>query len=373
MALNEKMNVGIVGVVRRGGSFKRAFGNIPEARIHAVCDINEEGLTEAMEESGASEKYTLYDEMLEKSDIDIAVIGTPMQFHVDQAVKALEKNIHVLSEVTAGVSIEECRRLTAAVKSSKATYMMAENYIYMKPNMIVRELVDRGLFGEVYYAEGEYIHELKELNEKTPWRRKWHTGVNGITYPTHSLGPVLTWMSDDRVKKICCAGSGRRYKDPRGDYYEQEASTVMLCKTEKDRLIKIRLDMLSDRPHACTNYSLQGTRGCYESARSKGTGDRNKIWLDSLGLEKDTWMYLEDLDPELLPTEWQDEEKIKSLGGHGGGDYLEIVDFIESIIQGKPAPVDIHRALDMTLPGLISQESITRGGEWMEVPNSRDW
>jgi hypothetical protein len=29
--------------------------------------------------------------------------------------------------------------------------------------------------------------------------------------------------------------------------------------------------------------------------------------------------------------------------------------------------------MDMTLPGLVSQESIRRDGEWLEVPNSREW
>ena len=35
------------------------------------------------------------------------------------------------------------------------------------------------MFGEVYYAEGEYLHELKVLNEVTKWRRRWQTGING--------------------------------------------------------------------------------------------------------------------------------------------------------------------------------------------------
>ena len=35
---------------------------------------------------------------------------------------------------------------------------MAENYVYREPNMLVRSLVEDGLFGEVYYAEGEYLH-----------------------------------------------------------------------------------------------------------------------------------------------------------------------------------------------------------------------
>ena len=47
--------------------------------------------------------------------------------------------------------------------------MMAENYTYMKPNVLVRELARRGLFGEIYFGEGAYIHELKAGNERTKW------------------------------------------------------------------------------------------------------------------------------------------------------------------------------------------------------------
>ena len=39
--------------------------------------------------------------------------------------------------------------------------MMAENCNYDRSNVLVAELVRQGLFGEVYYAEGEYLHELK--------------------------------------------------------------------------------------------------------------------------------------------------------------------------------------------------------------------
>ena len=129
-------------------------------------------------------------------------------------------------------------------------------------------MVRQGLFGTPYYAEGEYLHELKELNEITKWRRKWQTGINGITYGTHSLGPILQWMPGDRVARVCCAGRGHHYSDPRGDIYENEDSCVMLCKMRSGGLVKIRVDMLSDRPHAMTNYQLQGTDGCYESSRA---------------------------------------------------------------------------------------------------------
>jgi len=35
--------------------------------------------------------------------------------------------------------------------------------------------------------------------------------------------------------------------------------------------------------------------------------------------------------------------------------------------------VGIHEAMDMTLPGLCSQDSIGRHGVWVNVPDSRTW
>ena len=56
-----------------------------------------------------------------------------------------------------------------------------------KPCALVKSLSERGLFGDVYYAEGEYLHELKGLNEITKWRRTWQTGIDGVTYGTPHL------------------------------------------------------------------------------------------------------------------------------------------------------------------------------------------
>ncbi len=370
MSQGPSLKIGIVGAVGRGASFRAAFDAHPATQIHAICDIQEEALAEAAQKLGAQEVYTDYEEMLDKSEVDAVVIGTPMQFHASQAIMALERDIHVLCEVTAGVTIEECRALVQATKASKAVYMMAENYTYSRSNVLVKELVRHGLFGEVYYAEGEYLHELKGLNEITKWRRRWQTGIDGITYPTHSLGPVLQWM-DDRVVRVACEGSGHHYRDPRGDLYENQDSVVMLAKTTRDGLIKIRVDMLSNRPHAMSNYALQGTKGCYESARS--TLEPNKIWLEDLAPDMHTWMKLETLEEAYLPEMWRNPPEAALRAGHGGGDYFEVLDFVNSIVEGTPCPVGIHKAMDMTLPGLVSQDSVRAGGAWLDVPDSRTW
>src|SRR5690606_23321120 len=109
MAKREKIHLGIVGACGRGGSFKRATDALENVRVHAVCDTNAEGIHEAALRLGASEEYTDYETMLERADLDAVIIGTPMPLHVPQAIAALKKGLHVLSEVPAGVSVDECR------------------------------------------------------------------------------------------------------------------------------------------------------------------------------------------------------------------------------------------------------------------------
>ncbi len=165
----ERIRFGVVGAARRGSGFVGSLMANPAAELAALCDLQEEVIRERSAELGVEHVFTDAESMLDSGKIDAVVVATPMHLHVPQSIMALERDVHVLSEVTAGVSIEECRDLVRAVRLSKAKYMMAENALYMKPYVLVTELVRAGLFGKLYYGEGSYIHELKALNEGTPW------------------------------------------------------------------------------------------------------------------------------------------------------------------------------------------------------------
>jgi predicted dehydrogenase len=364
----EKLNIGIVGACGRGADFRSICAAIPGVRLHAMCDLNAEALATAAEACGIAQTYEHYEDMLNSAELDALIIGTPMHLHVAQSVQALACGLHVLSEVTAGISVDECRELVAATATSRGIYMLAENYIYMRPNVIVREMVRIGLFGTPYYAEAEYFHDIKEYAVKTPWRRKWQMGIDGITYGTHSIGPVLQWMPGDRIARVCCEGTGSRHADTEDKPFCQ-ASSTMLGRTDKGALVKIRVDLLSDRPHAPTNYQLQGTDGAYESARAHGEKDR--IWLRARS--EQGWDYLDAMAEEFLPERWKSHMDRAEATGHGGSDYFVLLDFVDSIKGTHVCPIGIHEAMDMTLPGLCSQESISNQGVWVDVPDSRTW
>lgn len=369
MTKTSVLRAGIVGS-GRGLCLKNGLEASGDLKVVANCDINEKQNEAVRAKWGIAQTYTDYATMLDKARLDVVIVATPMILHVPQALKALERNLHVISEVTAAVSVDECRQLTAACKKSKGVYCMAENGLYIRDNVIIRELVRRGLFGTPYYAEGEYLHHwappVKEV-----WRIA-HTSVNGITYGSHPLGPILSWLPGDRVTAVACAGSGHHYTDQSGRPHAQEDTCVMLCRLKSGGLVKIRVDIISLRPRATINYMLQGTDGCYESCRLDAFGGR--IWLKSRCKNPEEWLAIESLETEFLPPIFRDlAETMKKDKVHLGNDCITGAVCAE-ILAGKcPNELGIHQALDMTLPGLISQQSIREGGRWLEVPDSRAW
>jgi hypothetical protein len=57
-------------------------------------------------------------------------------------------------------------------------------------------------------------------------------------------------------------------------------NVVSLIQTAAGRLLKIRVDIVSPRPHLMDYYALQGTKGSFEGTR--GFGDPARIWLEEL-------------------------------------------------------------------------------------------
>ena len=363
--MKNKLKVGIVGAPR-GQSFIRSFQAIEETDVIAICDLNIDVVEGVASQFNIDQKYTEFEKMVQ-SDLDIVVVSTPMPLHAPQSTLALQEGKHVISEVPAATDLQQCWELAKSVENSKKKYMMAENYVYTKPNILIRELAMQGLFGDIYFGEGQYLHELKSLNEITKWRRKWQTGRNGCTYSTHSLGPVLQWF-DDRVCTVSCFGSGHHYKDSESKQYENEDTISMICKTTRGGLVEIRVDMLSDRPALGQYYSLQGTKGCYEAAR--GLGDQPKIWLAEHS-DQIAWQSLSDFEEQYMPEIWRNPSMEALQAGHGGGDYLEVREFVDSIINDTKSPIDIYESLDMTVPGLVSEVSINRESIPVEVPDFR--
>ena len=249
---------------QRGEAFCAGLAALADrARLVAICDTRDDVLTRWRERYPGVAAFTDYDRMLEQSGCRAVVIATPLQFHVEQAIKAMRGGVDVLGEVTAAQDLEDCWALVETVESTGRVYMLAENTCYMRENMAVLRLVQEGKFGEVYYAEGGYIHDCSDLlvdeRGELTWRGQLRHEKRGNWYPTHSLGPPAQWLGaaaggPDRLVSaatFACGGASVEHylarnlpagHPLRGLRFRMADSATTLITTERGKVIVIRVD-----------------------------------------------------------------------------------------------------------------------------------
>ena len=358
---------GVIGL-RRGASFVRVCGAARGAAVTALYDIDAEAVVKAAEDIDAR-PFSDFEEFL-NADIDAVVVASPLPFHAGQAAQALRAGKHVLSEVTASLDMEQARDLVAAARESQALYMMAENYRYMDEVELLKRLADAGRFGQIYYLEGEYLHDCKDLwfdsDGNLTWRGRGQLGV----YCTHSLGPLL-YITGERVATVSCVAV------PGGKFIPDNHNPtmhLMQMVTDQGTILRVRVDHVSPRPHQMAYYAVQGTDGAFESWR--GHGDQSKIWLadehdpsrvSGAGAQ---WHDTEPFARQYIPERLAAPEEA-SFGGHGTSEYWLLRDFLAAIRGEKPCPIDVDRAMDYTLPGIVALESARTNGTPIAVPDTR--
>jgi predicted dehydrogenase len=322
-----------------------------------VCDASQEALERFGRELSLpdSQCFLEYGSFLE-SRPDIVFVGTPMPFHAEQTVAALEAGCAVLSEVTAASDLAGCERIVEAVRRTNGTYMLAENCIYWHFVSEWKQLVQARKLGEIFYAEAEYLHPIPSLiYDRATGEKHWRYTRAPLHYCTHSLGPILD-ITGDRVTRVSGVGQGHRMlpEAPIGGIDIQ----VAIMETERGMLIKLLRSSVIPRHPAIHYYGLHGTQGFLETDRGGPVGPGRMYLVGEM--ERDQPMDVPLSDPSLPES--------ARAGGHGTAEYSLIRDFLGSLERNETPRIDVTRAMDMTVPGLIAHESAMRGGEWLDVP-----
>ncbi len=270
--------------------------------------------------------------------------------------------------------MEDGKRLVQAQRKSGGFYMLLENYGYRDEIELIKRMVAAGKFGSVYFGEGEYLHDCRGLNRFPDGTLTWRgANFSKYVYIWHSLRPLLNILDDrtTRVSAMMTMQPGRLEAE-----IDIPDNVVALFHTAAERMLKIRVDIVSPRPHLMDYYSLQGTHGSFEGTR--GAGDPARIWLEELepadrpgksgpGVH---WRNLEEFEAEFIPDRVEAREQSKRTG-HGGSDYWTMKAWVDGFRQGKVSPVDVFRALDCSLPGPLALASAKAQGTPVEIPDPR--
>lgn len=402
MANKQPVRLAIVGG-RRGGQYGGEFTALADKiRLVAVCDLKGDTLRSWKEKNPDVQTYTDYEELLGNPDIDAVMLATPLVIHARQAIQALRAGKHVLSEVIAAHTLEDSLELVEAVEQTGLTYMMSENFCYMRPNMMVGEMIKKGLFGQITHVEGAYLHDCRKLTHhedgSLTWRGEINRDYRGMNYPTHSLGPVAKWLgigeaggdqfdymttftsSAHSLDKYYAEHLGPEHPGAAANgYWKQGDTTTTLIRTKKGALITLRVDSLSSRPHNMAHYGLQGTRGAYLSARHHS--EDPLAWVEGLspgyseGLPDQPtaeWESLWNFAGEYEHPLWKRWMEVAKHSGHEGGDFFTIHEFAEAILEKRKPYIDVYDAVAWSSVFPLSMQSVAQLGKPVYFPDFKN-
>ena len=355
---NKIIKLGVVGL-KRGAYVAWTIIGDDNVVIRAIADSDKETLEACKKdyEKNGVKDLLCFDsiEELLKSDIDAVYIATDKPLHTKHTLMALEAGKHVLSEIPVIETIEEAKILRDAVKSHpELKYMAGENCFYWAFIEAWKRMREDGKFGEILYAESEYLHsihpdEIKPYNPENHWR----SYNPAITYLTHNLGPLLYIMDDDVVSVSCMVPESAKYNP----YSKGDENGIAIFKTAKGAVIRIFIGfgMYVGYDH---NFALYGTKGSILT-------DKTKPLEEATSFAK---MYEV---PNTFEKYFEIPVKLSNTGdvyGHGGVDAKMIRDFIKCIIEDTDPPIDVDMGIRISLPGIIANESAKRGGVLLEIP-----
>ena len=158
-----KIKLGVLGVGPRGECLLNTYSACPLVEITAICD-HAQGIAEGVakkffEETGNHVKvYTDYEKMMRERDFEALFITVDPDLQVPIACDAMERGVHVMTEVPCCMSIEDCWKLVQTVEKTGMKYQLAEQTRYWYFIAEWRRMAAEGAFGKLLMVEGQYLH-----------------------------------------------------------------------------------------------------------------------------------------------------------------------------------------------------------------------
>lgn len=389
------VRLAVIGTGNRGAGLLRTALRAPAVEVAAVCDLNEEAAGRAADmaatASGKKPRVFAGSEsawrgVLELEPLDAVLIATPWQWHAPMAAEAMRAGKYTGVEVPIALTYEECWLLLETWEKTGAPCMMMENWSFRRDNLAVLNMIRRGLFGRMVHCHCAHSHDCVDhwffdREGRMRWGGEFLAKRNADQYPTHSLGPVLSWLdincgdAFDTLSSQATASLGineyfRRRFGPDHPFarreWKQGDVVTSVVRTKMGKTVVINYDMQLPRPYD-NRWMVQGTRGLYDEARSS-------VYIVDRSPKYHEWEPFAPYQEEFEHSWWKAMRQPQPgadplAAGHGGTDDLEIRLFLDAARWKKPTPLDLPDSLTMSAVIPASEESIAKGGAPVPFPD----
>jgi predicted dehydrogenase len=281
MAQKDRLNIALIGHKFMGKAHTHAYTDVtiffdpalrPAKRL--ICAKGDD-LEEVAERWGWQECSNDWHDAINHPDIDAIDICAPSRLHKEIAIAAARAGKHVFCEKPLAMTLEDAREMLAVVEATGVTHMIGFNYRKVPALAFARQLIERGLIGQIYHFRGIYSQDwLTNPDFPLAWRLRkqdagagasWDLGAHVVDQArflvgeiTEVVGHQTTFIKERPVAKfedglVAVAGEQRGEVDV-------DDSTAFLARFEN------------------------GAQGVIEVTRN-GTGHRNQNRIEVNGSE----------------------------------------------------------------------------------------
>ena len=410
------VRVGFVGLGMRGPGAVARFTHMKDmglsVEIVALCDYEREraeGTNKIVTDAGLPAAAIYYGEdgykqLCERDDIDLVYVATDWDHHVPVALYAMEHGKHAAVEVPTAMNLKDCWDLVNTCERTRKHCIQLENCCYDFFELNTLNMAQHGLFGDITHVEGAYIHCLDDFwpyywkgakgndgkfKDPLGWRMRYNRDYRGDVYATHGLGPACQLLNihrGDRLKTLIAMDTdpfhGPEYiKEKTGEEvrdYQCGDHTTTLMRTEKGKVIEIQHNVMNPQPYSRL-YQLTGMKGFANKypeiegaqyALSGGAaveGVPNHENLNAHG-----WLTAEQqralVDKYMHPLIREVGEKAKTVGGHGGMDFIMDYRMVYCLQHGLPMDMDVYDLAEWCCVAELGYISMTQNCA-VEVPD----
>ena len=397
----ETVRVGFIGLGMRGPGAVERFAHIPGVEIKALCDLHPErvskcqeilkksGLPEAASYSGS---YDAWKQLCDRNDIDLVYIVTDWQTHADMTIYAMEKGKHVAVEVPGAMTMDNIWKIINTAERTQKHCMMLENCVYDNFELTTLNMIHQGVFGEVLYAEGAYIHQLEAFWDayESNWRMKYNRDHRGDLYPTHGMGPAcqaldihrgdkMNYLVSMDSKPVSIPAFLKKKHNEEVTDFKNGQHTMTMIRTEKGKTIHIQHDVASPRPYS-RMYNIAATKGYASKYPTPGyalqgdaleneTPDLYKLNAHSFMPDSTRKELMKKYtSPILTPDMQETANKLGSIA-HGGMDFIMDYRLIYCLRNGLPLDMDVYDLAEWSCLVPLTAISLENGSAPVEIPD----
>ena len=185
------VRLGIIGTGYWGPNLVRNFAGLDNARIEAVCDLDQKRAESIRQRFCPEAKLLAAPEAVADSrDIDAVVISTPIQTHFDLGSKLLAAGKHVFIEKPLARSVKECEELIQIAERSARVLMVGHVFEFNSAVQRIKQYLDAGELGKLFYVYSQRVNLGRIQHD-----------VNALwSFAPHDVSIMNYWLGREAVR-----------------------------------------------------------------------------------------------------------------------------------------------------------------------------